>query len=342
MPKPRLRSKPRNYLSRREQWRLLLIVMALGLVVILMTEAGKPRNYAWLFGTAREDGDSLPQPPADGPPIDDRIPPKTPAKDPPGTFYSPKPVDPGAAEETSGEYFRGVKPKLLEAIQDNTTFRNEERHAWFNLLGVLQKTDERTLEKAGLGRVTHRQLFEQSNEYRGKLVTIRGRVRRAMPSGVPKNDLGLKRYYQVWVQPDDAPDYPIVVYCLELPEDFPTGMEIEQRAEITGFYFKRWPYNAPGALRTAPTLAAKTARWMKASPDKNSPAQGTSLGPGSVVLVVVLAAVAAAIIAFYVYRRTGGATTASPEGAADLGGLREIDLGPQGEQPPELRTDEQD
>ena len=29
----------------------------------------------------------------------------------------------------------------------------------------------------------------------------------------------------------------LVVYCLELPEGFPLGMEIREGAQITGFYF---------------------------------------------------------------------------------------------------------
>ena len=50
------RSKPpRNYLSRREQWRLLGLVLALGLVVILMGEARDPDNYPW-FKPPDEEG----------------------------------------------------------------------------------------------------------------------------------------------------------------------------------------------------------------------------------------------------------------------------------------------
>jgi len=332
LSKSRPRSKPRNYLSRREQWRLLFVVMSLGLVIVLMMEAGKPENYRWLWPTAPEEGDSAPapKPPSDAPPIDDRIAPKPPLEQSAGTFYSPAPVDLEAEEDTSGEYFGGVKPKLLEAVHDDTTFRNDERHAWFNLFDVLQKTDERKLEKASLGRVTYFQLFEQTNEYRGKLVTIRGRVHRALSLRAPKNDVGIEEYYQLWVQPDDAPDYPIVVYCLGLPEGFPTGMKVLEGVQITGFYFKRWAYKAPETLRTAPTLAAKSVRRIKTPPQEE-----TSLGPGSVVLVVVVAAMFAVFAAAYVYMRTRFDTAAQPETAPRLEALSEIELGPNADQPPD-------
>ncbi|MBN2216992.1 MAG: hypothetical protein JW719_06420, partial [Pirellulales bacterium] len=41
--------KPRDYFSRREQWRLLLLVMSLGLVFIFMNEARKPERWRWLI-----------------------------------------------------------------------------------------------------------------------------------------------------------------------------------------------------------------------------------------------------------------------------------------------------
>ena len=339
MPKSGSRSKPRNYLARREQWRLLLMVMTLGLVIVLMMEASNPKNYPWLFGTAQDEDASAPAPkrPADAPPIDDRVVPKPPVNELPGTFFSPAPVDPDAPEDTSGEYFPGVKPKLLEQARDNTTFRYDERHAWFNLLGVLRKTPEPVLEKASLGRVSYFQLFEQSNEYRGKLVTIRGRIHRVLSMRAPRNDAGIERYYQLVVQPEDAPDYPIIVYCLELPDGFPTGERVLEDAKITGFYFKRWAYPAKNALRTAPTLVAKTLCWIE-TPTSSQ----TSLGLGSVLFVVVAAAAFAVFAATYIYTRTRRDTTGRPETAPALDALKDIELAPGGERPPDAWTDKQD
>lgn len=298
------------------------MVMTLGLVAVVMMEAGNPKNYAWLFGRS-EEGDAsaaAPKPPAGAPPVDDRVPPKRPGSEIPGTFYSPAPVDPNAPEDTSGKYFPGVKPKLLDEVRDNTTFRNQERYAWFNLLGVLQKTPEPVLEKASLGRVSYFQLFEQTNEYRGKLVTIRGRVHRALRLRTPGNDLGIEHYYQLVVQPDDSPAYPIMVYCLELPEGFPTGEKVLEDARITGFYFKRWAYPAKDALRTAPTLAAKTLHWIE-TPRTSQ----TTLGLGSVLFVIVAAGAFAVFAAAYIYARTRRDTPGHPEAAPALDKLEDVE-----------------
>ncbi len=248
--------KPRNYLSRREQRRLLFLVLGLGLVVILMFEARKAKNWQ-LF--ADLDGDN-----------------------------GPKAVGFLPADMENGEdgpdpalavgLFPGVDEKLLEAITDNTRFRDEENPAWFNLLGVLRRADESDLRRAAIGRVSWLQLNEQSHEYRGELVTVQGTIRRAHRVAAAKNDEGIDGYYQIWLQPDDNPKQPIVVYCLQPPEAFPTGMELVECARVTGFYFKRWLYLGKEDLQTAPVLLAKTVDWQeKPAAENNIPAAFNSI-----------------------------------------------------------------
>jgi hypothetical protein len=313
-------------LSRREQWRLLLLVLSLGLVVVLMMEASNPDNYAWLWSRAEGGGDSAERPPEVAP-IDTRA--------------RPKPADTSSAagEEGGprGQYYAGVEPQLLESVRDDTTFRYDERHAWFNLLGVLQDASEQELEQASLGRATYFQLFEQTDEYRGSLVTIRGKVRRAHLLKTPKNDVGIKEYYQLWVQPDDAEGYPIVVYCLELPEGFPLGMHIREGAQITGFYFKRWAYKAPNALRTAPTLAAKTVRWIKIPTRKRR-----EWGPASIMIVVLAAGVFALIACSWIYLRTRGEPSRPAEAEPEFAALQQPQAEPETRAPPDHPADNQE
>ena len=46
-------------------------------------------------------------------------------------------------------------------------------------MDILNRTDPETLNKASLGPVSYAQLFRQPNQYRGRLVTVSGVVRRA-------------------------------------------------------------------------------------------------------------------------------------------------------------------
>jgi hypothetical protein len=169
----------------------------------------------------------------------------------------------GPPTEPLPPYFPGIIASYLALVRDDTIFRYEERDAWFNLLDVLNRTDEKSLEAASLGFVTYAQLFRQSRQYRGRLVRVSGTVRRAEPMEAPENDCGIKRYTRLWLFPTDNPSTPVVVYCLQLPEGFPTGRELVEEVELTGFFFKRWPYAGPKDVWTTPLLAAKTVRWHR-------------------------------------------------------------------------------
>jgi hypothetical protein len=289
------RKPPPDYRSRRQQLRLLLLIVGLGLVVILMNEARKPANWRWLTGQDQQRNAAAP-PRTD---IDNRLVPKR-GDEVPGTFISPGPKAPERKSEQGEGYFPGVQPDYLASVKDDTVFRRDEYDAWFNLLGVLQDTKEASLEKASEGRVGYAQLFRQSKEFRGRLVTVRGTARRVVPLDAPKNGQGIEQYFQVWLQPDDNPSSPLVVYCLDLPEGFPRGTETSEEARITGFFFKRLAYMARDDARTAPTLLAKTLDWIR-SPEL--PAE-ERLGVSQLPFIIGIAALLSGVAILYVYLRT--------------------------------------
>jgi len=277
----------------------------MGLVIFAMNEVRKPENVkriARFFG--QENGevtllDQLPDPPPD-PPADNRLPPPSPpAEDEiPGTFHSPAEVE--VEQDTTGRYHPGVKPGYFDDVRDDTTFRAAERDAWFHLFEVLKRNDEKALEANSIGRVTFAQLFSQSNEYRGRLVTLRGTLRRAHRLTAPKNAYGIERYYQTWLQPDDNPTTPMVVYSLYLPEGFPTGMNISADVHVTGFFYKRWAYKAGDTLRTTPVVLARTVDWRKPVPVVQPP----TIDLRFFVIVVSVAAVVSVLAVAYVFTRT--------------------------------------
>jgi len=291
--------KPRNYLARSEQWRLLLMVLALGAVVVLMVEARNPQNWAWLWGGKQpQAGDQARQgsPPAQ---IDNRLSSSKPKGLPPDTvMVEPPPPGPEqiAAEAVGGGFFPGVEPQHLAAMRDDRRTRREEWPAWSNLLNVLYRTDEETLEKASLGKVAYNQLFRQSSVYRGRLVTIRGRVHGVFryPLVNPELDAPVDEYYQVWLYPEDSPMAPVMTYCLFLPPGFPTGDMLDEEATITGFFLKRTAYESrDDNFRTAPTVLARTLHWIRppevAPPAGLAPWQWGALIGGSLVFGLLAA-----------------------------------------------------
>jgi hypothetical protein len=205
-----------------------------------------------------------------------------------------------AASGSNGGYFPGVEADQFRSIRDDRPSLPEEQSCSLHLLDILKRTDGEALRKASVGRVTYAQLFNQPENYRGRLVTLAGVVRRVERIDIPRNQYGIEAYYQVWLFPDDNPSAPMVIYCLDLPKGFPTGTGLTAQAGLTAFFFKLWAYSTPDADRVAPMLLGKTLEWWKQSALVPEP----SVYPGWLPLVVVLAALGAMFTAWYVSLRT--------------------------------------
>lgn len=240
--------------------------------------------------------------------VDTRVSPRSLEHEIPGTFVSPAGPETQPEGESSGHYFRGVMPNYLRAVRDDSPFVRAEQDAWFNLLDVLNKTDLEELKKASKGPVTFVQLYRQSDEYRGELVTLRGVVRRVYRVTAPKNEQGIQSYYQVWLTPDDNLSNVEVVYSLRLPPGFPTGEGLSEQAEVTGFHFKRWLYRAQDTLRSAPVVLAQTVERQK------RPVLGrrSDEGFGGVLTIVAGTAVAAVAFVAFLYLRTRRVRRSAP------------------------------
>jgi hypothetical protein len=149
----------------------------------------------------------------------------------------------------------------LAKVQDDTYFRPEDSVIWYRLLARLRDTPPAELARESTGPVTFAQLFRQPTAYRGKVVDLVGSVRMVVEKEAPANDEGIKRYYQLWLMPEDNPASPIAIYCLKLPEKFPVAEEINEPVRLSGIFFKRWVYSARDTIRLAPLVLAATVDW---------------------------------------------------------------------------------
>jgi hypothetical protein len=301
--------------QRRQGRRLLVtIILLLGLVIVAIDRARQPGAWAWF--------DSLSAPSAEesGPAIDNRLDAVAPRDSAPDSFVIPKEQRAEKAADQD-KYFPGVKPEWFATIHDDTISSRGEQACTFALLDILQRSDLEKLRKASLGRIAYAQLFRQPNEYRGRLVTVSGRVHAVHRIELFKNEYGIKEYYQVWLAPFENRTSPIVVYCLGLPKGFPTGKKVAEEAEVTGFFLKRWAYQATDAVRTAPELLAKTLEWRK-RPLMRQESPG---GIGSLLLIVAAAIVVAAATAWLIYIRTRSPRLVSPDRPPGLENIRLAD-----------------
>ena len=300
----RQKSSCRSQDVRRERRRLLLFILLLGVVAVLIDRARDPVIGRWF--------DLLlsPQPGySANAPIDNRldaVPKSESLSD--NAFVIPGERAP-EKKRSDGEYFAEVDISLFDEVRDDTPSGRQEQACSLYLFNILNRTSPEALAEASLGRISYAQLFRQPSVYRGRLVTVAGMVRRAHRLVLPENDYGIREYYQLWLWPSDNPSAPLVIYCLELPKGFPTGMEIAEQAELTGFFFKRCAYEAQDVLRIAPELLAKTLRWDK----RPALAMKEPVETWPITAVVGVAAALALLAAGIVYFRTRAPRTTLPE-----------------------------
>ncbi len=172
--------------------------------------------------------------------------------------------------------FGGVSSNVFADVSDDSNYRGAETDAIFKLLGALKKSDERDIELASIGKLTFVQLQEQSEEYRGEIVTVGGVVERVAAANRirSRTPRGSRSNTKSGSEPDGG-RLPIVALCLEMPHDYPAGGK--PSVDISGFFFKRlgYPSAEPASaadqakgmtnvFRSAPLVLAKTLKVRSA------------------------------------------------------------------------------
>ena len=110
---------------------------------------------------------------------------------------------------------------------------------------------------------TFADLHRNPEPYHGRLVTLRGHLRRLISSPAGENPHGLKQLHEAWLYVDGAQQNPVVVVCTELPPSIPTGSDIlVDFVSVTGYFFKRYGYeDRSGQPRFAPLILAQRLEW---------------------------------------------------------------------------------
>ena len=232
---------------------LLMLILLMGLVALVNDSLRDP--VFWNLVDRMALGSTEPMPQA----IDNRLHDAGRDNTMPDSFrVARKTEEPTVEEPTDGPdddaggYFPGVRPSELRTIRDNRPSLDAERPCAMRLLDILKNTSEESLRQASIGPVTYAQLFRQPSDYRGRLVNLLGTVRRVEPIGLPKNSYGIKAYNRVWLFPQDNPTAPMIVYCLDLPDGFPTGGSVSAQAGGNGLFLQaRGLCDAGGRLRGA-------------------------------------------------------------------------------------------
>lgn len=293
----------------RPPLRITRMVVLLLVVVWLMNMARRPQSWSWLWQVTQPPGAAADAaaPPADE--IDTRVRKALEQPTDDGVFISVVRDDAPAPAVADG-FFPGVDPQWFQAVKDDTAVRTVEHAALAHLVDLLHTTAADQLDQAARTDVTFAQLYQQPPAYRGQLVRLAGQVRRADWIRAPRNDSGIERLAELWLQPDGAPANPLAVYCLELPPGFPQGVQLTEPVVVSGFFFKRWLYNARDTLRTTPLVVGKTVNWQREPPASLAPVTGWEIAR-----VLMIGAVCGLAAAVYLFRTAGRRNRARTAGA---------------------------
>lgn len=295
-----------SYSDPRSRRQLLGLTLLLGMVVIGGRWASDPANWRWLTElqapveqpappreappALTEEDETLPQDvfrvvPGEAPAAT-RPESSPPGKDPAGPgkpesadnlesspqkndapAASPSATAPPPGQSTEVLDLR-IPAELLKSVRDtNIGIRHDESEAYFTMLARARDVPLRVIESAARTDVSHLELTNDPERYRGQVLTLAGELRRFNPIPTGKNSLGLDRLYEGWLFTDEAGrSNPYRIVCTSVPEGFPQGNEIRTRVRFTGFFFKRFGYATPGGLHFAPLLLGKRVRWTPPAP----------------------------------------------------------------------------
>jgi hypothetical protein len=211
------------------------------------------------------------------------------------------------AEKVALERFLADLTRLcLDRVADDAPFlQPDDNQIWHHLFWQLQRSSDADLARQSVGQTPYAQLYRQPRQYRGKLVTVRGAVRRAYSVRASQNHLGIATYNVFWIQPFESADSPLVVYSLDVPPGFPQledrdrGKMARLNEEVTvhGFLFKRGAYVGGQGLYNAPLMLARMPQWHPATISMT----GEGISPRVLWQAAIFALAAALLITSAVY-----------------------------------------
>lgn len=334
-------SKRTPYLGKRDQFRLAMMVILIGFIVFAINFAARESSWYWLTGNpdpaaATDVGTDSKPPPTSDSDID-----FTPRVDgdtlPDGVVQIAQPDGQHGLTELPADNPLFVAPDEIASIQDNTLgIRWAERDVYHGLLARARDNSSDDQREAAKDDIAFAVLMNESQEYIGRLITVKGEIRGLQTTPPGSNDHGIETLWEAWLFNADSGLNPYVVRCTSIPDGIPTGMQLKPGTvvEVTGYFFKRYGYlTQDDRLHVAPMILARSMKWFKPRDIVRDPNE-----IGLAHLVIGFAAIIATIIVALLFQfrnsdrnfereHLSRLTEASPEAIAAIEAMPVIDIG---------------
>ena len=251
------------------------LVGLLGLMLVAMKVAADPNSWGWMFPHQ-----AVKESPAEAAKkkIDHtiRLDDENPLK--PGEFRSRKAPQPHpqprkdasstsipSSTDAASQIDVEIDKHLLQPVRDNTLgVVRDEFPAYYAILAKARDLPPSLLEQAARDDISYTVLMVDPDDFRGRLLTIEGDVKRLVKFPAGRNANGIEELYEAWLFTRDSGNDPYRVVCTSLPAGIPQGGQLTKsvHVRVTAYFFKREGYVAQHGLHTAPLLLAKRMRWF--------------------------------------------------------------------------------
>ena len=247
--------------------KLLRLVLALALVVVVMRQAARVEWYEPFFSeppagasSPREASwpDSGRSPPGDAGEVSDDA----------GTAGGRGAVGPGPASDAPGP-----ASDLLADVADGSVWRGSDFPAFYHLLAAAAERAGRPQDAAPPGPLVGvLPLLQQPDIYRGRAVSVRGRVARATRREAAANGHGGGHYWELWLRPHDGSDRPLLAIVPDVPgvAESENGWGVDPRrlasraslsdgpwVSVDGWFLKRLAYRSAAGVELTPVVIGR-------------------------------------------------------------------------------------
>ncbi len=104
-------------------------------------------------------------------------------------------------------------------------------------------------------------IFQNPDRWQGRLVTLRGHVRRVISYSGDSTLFDGQPLHELWLFTDDSQQNPAVIVTPSLPKDFPVSSDLINSVTVTGCFFKMYVYRSQQENRLAPLVIAGHVSW---------------------------------------------------------------------------------
>lgn len=280
----RRQASPPPFLNRVDQRRLIVLGGLLLLVLVAMRIAAKPETWSWLFVGGRQaaTGDAKTT--------------KSPDRLGERAFRATVKTD-GTTDSATAGRERGrlaVERSLFAKVRDNRSMERDELPARDEVLNRVAKVPADELAGAGKKDVPLSLLSAEPDRYRGRLLTISGRLGELQKRPDPHRELG--DLYDAWIVTRDSGSNPYHVILSKPPAGLePSGKyDPPPQVRVTGYFFKIERYQVNDErYHTAPLLLAKSLAVVRSEP---VPSPGLGLAPWIVGFSLLVGGVLAVVL----------------------------------------------